>query len=112
MFLQDDLISNLVRALYTVQRKNMSVLFILIFTLFCNVFSSSTVTNVRDTSHELAVLKRDKRWLVWKEGINWVAVIFFYYIFFMYFLRICRVLSAKRKHQHSTSYFSANMEIA
>lgn len=85
MFLQDDLISNLVRALYTVQRKNMSVLFILIFTLFCNVFSSSTVTNVRDTSHELAVLKRDKRWLVWKEGINWVAVNFFYYIFLCIF---------------------------
>ncbi|KAL1506076.1 hypothetical protein ABEB36_005507 [Hypothenemus hampei] len=30
--------------------------------------------NIYDTSHEL--LSRNKRWLVWKEGVNWVSIIF------------------------------------
>lgn len=73
MFLQVDFQVGLWTIL---QGINMILFIVVIFSVICNVFSSSSVTNVRDTSHELAVLKRDKRWLVWKEGINWVAVIF------------------------------------
>ncbi|KAF7280670.1 hypothetical protein GWI33_005636 [Rhynchophorus ferrugineus] len=37
---------------------------------------SNDISNlkIRDTSREF--LSRQKRWLVWKEGVNWVSVIF------------------------------------